>query len=69
MEQVDQSIASQPELREALERLSEADAPEQAETIEPLPEASDPPSELPSSAAVLRDLEDFLRNLREKDQQ
>jgi proteasome assembly chaperone (PAC2) family protein len=68
MDQVDQSIASQPELREALERLSESESAEQTELVEH-PAVDEPPPELPSSAAVLRDLEDFLRTLREKDQQ
>jgi proteasome assembly chaperone (PAC2) family protein len=68
MDQVDQSIESQPELREALERL--ADEPDSAEDVQVEPEslASDaPPPELPSSAAVLRDLEDWLRNLNKQD--
>jgi hypothetical protein len=68
LDQVDQSIASQPELREALERLSESEPAEQTELVEH-PEVDEPPPELPSSAAVLRDLEDFLRTLREKDEQ
>ena len=64
MEQVDQSIASQPELREAVERLADEvdDAPEVAEP----PEVPETPPELPSSAAVLADLEEFLRDLRHK---
>jgi proteasome assembly chaperone (PAC2) family protein len=63
MEQVDQSIASQPELREAVERLADEvdEAPEVAE-----PEVPEVPPELPSSAAVLADLEEFLRDLRHK---
>jgi proteasome assembly chaperone (PAC2) family protein len=71
LDQVDQSIESQPELREALERL--ADEPSEStepEPLEPTPEppaSTEPPPELPSSAAVLRDLEDWLRNLQRKD--
>jgi len=68
MDQVDQSIESQPELREALERL--ADDPETAEDVQVEPESlpsSEPPPELPSSATVLRDLEDWLRNLNKQD--
>jgi proteasome assembly chaperone (PAC2) family protein len=67
MEQVDQSIESQPELREAVERL--ADEPELAEDEPDEPESTGPPPELPSSAAVLRDLEEFLRDLRKKNDQ
>src|SRR5262249_14296216 len=77
MEQVDQSIESQPELREAVERLAqeEAEPPplEPDENLELAPdepesasELAEPPPELPSSAAVLRDLEDFLRDLRQQ---
>jgi proteasome assembly chaperone (PAC2) family protein len=66
MDQVDQSIDSQPELREALERLADEAELEAAEAEPPTP--SEPPPELPSSAAVLRDLEDFLRTLREKNE-
>jgi predicted ATP-grasp superfamily ATP-dependent carboligase len=64
MEQVDQSIASQPELREAVERLAD-EVDEPPEVAEP-PEAPEVPPELPSSAAVLADLEEFLRDLRQK---
>lgn len=63
MEQVDQSIASQPELREAVERLADPELVVE-EADEPGPPESLP--ELPSSAAVLADLEDFLRDLRQK---
>jgi hypothetical protein len=77
VEQVDQSIESQPELREAVERLAhEAEPPplepdENLELAPPEAEAAEagseePPPELPSSAAVLRDLEDFLRDLRQQ---
>ena len=77
MEQVDQSIESQPELREAVERLAqeEAEPPllEPDENLELAPdepesesELAEPLPELPSSASVLRDLEDFLRDLRQQ---
>jgi proteasome assembly chaperone (PAC2) family protein len=65
LDQIDQSIAEQPELREAVERL--ADEIEPSEAAEPpAAEPESPPSELPSSAAVLQDLEDFLRDLRQQ---
>jgi len=71
MDQVDQSIESQPELREALERLadepSESSEPDPVEPAPEVPASDEPPPELPSSAAVLRDLEDWLRNLQKKD--
>lgn len=57
-ERIDQFLSERPELKEAVERL-----PYTAEPTESS-EASEPPTELPSSAAVLQDLEDFLRNLR-----
>lgn len=56
-ERIDQFLSERPELKEAVDRL-----PYTAEEVEPTP--SDPPAELPSSAAVLQDLEDFLRSLR-----
>jgi len=68
MDQIDQSIESQPELREAVERLADEGA--EPEDLAPAPESEvseEPPPELPSSAAVLRDLEDFLRDLRKQD--
>jgi proteasome assembly chaperone (PAC2) family protein len=60
-ERVDQFLAERPELREAVDRLphsAEVDIPE----ISSDPEQ--PVTELPSSAAVLQDLEEFLRSLR-----
>jgi proteasome assembly chaperone (PAC2) family protein len=63
VEQVDQSLASQPELREAVERL--ADMADFSNEPEPPAEPQGPPPELPSSAAVLRELEDFLKDLRQ----
>lgn len=56
-ERIDQFLAERPELKEAVDRL-----PYSAEQAEPEP--SEPPAELPSSAAVLQDLEEFLRSLR-----
>jgi len=63
-ERIDQFLAERPELKEAVDRLPY--------TAEPMPSGSyegsnDPPAELPSSAAVLQDLEDFLRTLRKDD--
>ncbi len=59
-ERVDQFLAERPELREAVERLPySAEQP----SAEP-PSADDPPLELPSSAAVLQDLEEYLKSLR-----
>ncbi len=63
-EQVDQLLASQPELRAEIERLAQA-APEEPEPS--APEASAPESgagELPGPAEVVRELEDFLKQLR-----
>jgi PAC2 family protein len=57
-ERIDQFLSERPELKEAVDRL-----PYTAEPVESS-ETAEPPTELPSSAAVLQDLEDFLRNLR-----
>ena len=60
-ERIDQFLAERPELKEAVDRLPyTAEEPPSAREQAP----ADPPAELPSSAAVLQDLEDFLRNLR-----
>jgi len=61
-ERVDQFLAERPELREAVDRLPYAAEAQPAveESIE------EPPAELPSSAAVLQDLEDFLKSLRKE---
>ena len=60
-ERIDQFLAERPELKEAVDRLPyTAEEPPASSEYEP----SEPPAELPSSAAVLQDLEDFLRNLR-----
>jgi predicted ATP-grasp superfamily ATP-dependent carboligase len=64
-ERVDQFLAERPELREAVDRLPYNAEP--AESTEPAPPAdNDPPVELPSSAAVLQDLEEFLKSLRKE---
>jgi predicted ATP-grasp superfamily ATP-dependent carboligase len=60
-ERVDQFLAERPELREAVERLPYTAEPESTSDA---PESQGPPAELPSSAAVLQDLEDFLKSLR-----
>jgi hypothetical protein len=57
-ERVDQFLSERPELKEAVDRLPYTE-PEQDDPV-----AEGPPPELPSSAAVLQDLEDFLRSLR-----
>jgi hypothetical protein len=60
-ERIDQFLSERPELKEAVDRLPySAEAPEPEESAQP----ADPPAELPSSAAVLQDLEDFLKSLR-----
>jgi hypothetical protein len=61
-ERVDQFLAERPELREAVERLPFTAEPETPPEPPPAPE--DPPVELPSSQAVLEDLEQFLKSLR-----
>jgi proteasome assembly chaperone (PAC2) family protein len=64
-ERIDQFLAERPELKEAVDRLPYASEPPPGSGA---PEPSgEPPTELPSSAAVLQDLEDFLRNLRRED--
>ena len=60
-ERVDQFLAERPELREAVDRL-----PYAAEAQPAVESADEPPTELPSSAAVLQDLEDFLKSLRKE---
>jgi proteasome assembly chaperone (PAC2) family protein len=64
-EQVDQLLANQPELRAEIEKLA------QGEVEDPEPPAPDPTppesaatGELPASADVVRELEDFLKQLR-----
>jgi len=60
-ERIDQFLAERPELKEAVDRLPYTAEPPPAPSAQ---SASEPQAELPSSAAVLQDLEDFLRNLR-----
>jgi proteasome assembly chaperone (PAC2) family protein len=59
-ERVDQFLAERPELREAVDRLPYTAEPPSPAT----PAVPEPPAELPSSAAVLEDLEQFLKSLR-----
>ena len=60
-ERVDQFLAERPELREAVDRLPfTAEQP----SVSAAPAVDEPPAELPSSAAVLQDLEEFLKSLR-----
>ena len=69
-EQIDQFLAERPQLREEIEGLGDPDLgepeAEQESTGERTPAAEDqPPAELPSPEAVLQDLEQFLKSLRE----
>lgn len=59
-ERVDQFLAERPELREAVERLPYSAEQPAAEVQAP----DELPTELPSSAAVLHDLEEYLKSLR-----
>jgi proteasome assembly chaperone (PAC2) family protein len=59
-ERIDQFLAERPELKEAVDRLPYTAEPPSGDS----PDPGDPPAELPSSAAVLQDLEDFLKSLR-----
>jgi PAC2 family protein len=60
-ERIDQFLSERPELKEAVDRLPfSTDAPAQPEPTE----TEESPIELPSSAAVLQDLEEFLKSLR-----
>jgi len=61
-ERIDQFLAERPELKEAVDRL-----PYTAEPPPAVREPAEPQAELPSSAAVLQDLEDFLKTLRRDD--
>ena len=53
------NVDGTPELKEAVDRLPYTEPEPNQEQA-----AEGPPAELPSSAAVLQDLEDFLRSLR-----
>jgi hypothetical protein len=59
-ERVDQFLAERPELREAVDRLPYSAEQPSAEARA----AEEAPTELPSSAAVLQDLEEYLKSLR-----
>ena len=61
-ERIDQFLAERPELKEAVDRLPYTEEPPASSY-----ESTEPPAELPSSAAVLQDLEDFLKTLRRDD--
>jgi proteasome assembly chaperone (PAC2) family protein len=62
-ERIDQFLAERPELREAVDRLPHTAEAEPPDT-DPVENPQQPVPELPSSAAVLQDLEEFLRSLR-----
>ncbi|MBV9323053.1 MAG: PAC2 family protein [Chloroflexi bacterium] len=70
--QVDRLLHDQPQLREQVERMlssaSEADAGQREEEPEPSSGPTDGPGvELPSPQAVVNELEEFLRQLRQED--
>jgi hypothetical protein len=60
---IDEALAQRPDLRQFVEKL-QAQAAEAGD--EP---PSEPPEELPSAEAVLRDLEQYLRQLQEPDEE
>ncbi|HEV7662320.1 MAG TPA: PAC2 family protein [Chloroflexota bacterium] len=62
-ERIDQFLAERPELKEAVERLPFTAEPETGPSSL---SADELPAELPSSAAVLQDLEEFLKSLRKE---
>jgi proteasome assembly chaperone (PAC2) family protein len=65
-EQVDQLLANQPELKAEIERLAQSlpeDDPEPP-GADPAPPESSATGELPGPADVVRELEDFLKQLR-----
>jgi hypothetical protein len=69
-DQIDEFLAQRPSLRERIDALREEELKDAASlsASEPLEQApSEPAGELPSSEAVLRDLEEFLRGLRGED--
>ncbi|MBV9577759.1 MAG: PAC2 family protein [Chloroflexi bacterium] len=65
-EQVDQLLANQPELRAEIDKLAQA-AEEEPEppNLEPPPSETAGGGELPRGADVVRELEDFLKQLRQ----
>ncbi len=58
--QVDEAIAQNPEMAAYVRAL------EEKEGIIPSPEPEEPPGELPSKEALLKDLEEFLRSLQQR---
>lgn len=58
--QVDEAIAQNPEIAAYVRAL------EEKEGIASPPEAEQPPTELPSKEALLKDLEEFLRSLQQR---
>jgi proteasome assembly chaperone (PAC2) family protein len=72
--QVDKLLDDQPELREQVDRMlsimsvAEASTAEETAAPPPEPSASDQPVELPSPQAVVRELEEFLKQLRDRDE-
>ena len=62
-ERVDQFLAERPELREAVDRLPYT---AEQQPVRRIAADNEPPPELPSSAAVLQDLEEFLKSLRKE---
>lgn len=71
LRQVDRLLQGQPELKEQVERMlslmsvSEPSEPETASAEDP-PEADDANVELPSPQALVSELEDFLKQLRQR---
>ena len=65
-QQVDQLLANQPELRAEIDRLMQAAKKDpQPEESEPAVPESASTGELPGSDEVVRELEDFLKHVRE----
>ncbi|MBV9172449.1 MAG: PAC2 family protein [Chloroflexi bacterium] len=60
-DQIDEFLSQRPSLKERIDALREDEEPEDIPSVR---EEAEPGGELPSSEAVLRDLEDFLRGLR-----
>lgn len=58
--QVDEAVAQNPEMAAYVRAL------EEKEGIIPSPEPEEPPGELPSKEALLKDLEEFLRSLQQR---
>jgi hypothetical protein len=64
-QQVDQYLAGQPELRTEIEALAENAEEDPDSAPDPGPGSEPTAGELPRSEDVVRDLEAFLKNLRE----